>query len=159
MREYLEDAGWVVEPVLEGAESEISGVSPAACEPLFGVLDRGKEDRVTGFRNEKRGSYLLIRDWPSGQENLPRSVLEAAEMCPRMAMGYDSTKLAYTVMVVLREEKETRLLLTARESDALVTEMLVSASTGSGENRLVRVMNPRGIAKPEQDAMDLAANR
>lgn len=37
--------------------------------------------------------------------------------------------------------------------------MLVSASTGSGENRLIRVKNPGGIAKPEQDAVDLAANR
>ncbi|MBT2441021.1 hypothetical protein J7E93_13045 [Streptomyces sp. ISL-36] len=117
-----------------------------------------KEDRVAGFRNEQRGSYLLARTWPSTQESFPRSVLEAAGRCPRMEMGYDSTKLTYTVKVVLREEKETRLLLTAREGDVLVTEMLVSAATGSAEDRLVRVMNPRGIAKPEHDAADVASN-
>ncbi|MBT2369110.1 hypothetical protein J7E88_28285 [Streptomyces sp. ISL-10] len=72
-----------------------------------------------------------------------------------MEMGYDSTELTYTVKAVL----VTRLLLTAREGHSLVTEMLISASTDSKENRLARVMSPKGIAEPEKDAVEPAANR
>ncbi|WP_128381462.1 hypothetical protein [Streptomyces cavernae] len=159
LEEALEEAGWKKEATLSGAESEISSVSPP-CEQLFRLLDRSNDkDSVSGFRNEKRDSYLLIRDFPAGR-NLPGAVLDAAAACPRMEMGYDSTVLVYTIKVVGEWQNETRLLLSVREGvGEKINEMLVSASTGQGENRLIRVMNPTGITGPEEDAADLAALR
>ncbi|MFC4467723.1 hypothetical protein ACFPH6_24875 [Streptomyces xiangluensis] len=159
LKDALEETGWKEEATLSGAESEISSVSPP-CEQLFRLLDRNDgKDTVSGFRNEERDSYLLIRDWPAGR-NLPGAVLDAAKACPRMEMGYDSTLLVYTVKIVGEQRHETRLLLSVREdAGEKVTEMLVSASTGQGENRLIRVMNPTGITGPEEDAADLAALR
>ncbi|MGI5403957.1 hypothetical protein ACQEVG_31795 [Streptomyces sp. CA-135486] len=153
----LQGAGWDKEPVINGAESTLGQVSPAACQALVEVLDRrDPEDEVTGFRQEKRQSYLLIRQF-TGAAGLPGRVLEAARACPAMEMGYDSTTLAYTVTVVAQDNRETRLLLTAKESGGRpLTEMLVSASDQDGRQLLIRVMRPEGIGDTETAGADLA---
>ncbi|MGW6457619.1 hypothetical protein ACWF94_17165 [Streptomyces sp. NPDC055078] len=152
----LAKEGWAKEPILQGAESTLGEVSPAACRPLVTVLDRrDPSDEVTGFRHKERRSYLLIREF-DGTAGLPKTVLDAAGACPAMKMGYDSTALAYTVGVVAREEHETRLLLTARESGNIVTQMLVSASEKDGKQRLTRVMRPEGVGDAERTGADLA---
>lgn len=152
----LEGAGWDKEPVINGAESTLGQVSPTACQALVEVLDRrDPQDEVTGFRHEKRQSYLLIRRF-TGAAGLPGRVLEAARACPAMKMGYDSTTLAYTVTVVAKDKRETRLLLTAKESGGPLTEMLVSASEKDGRRLLIRVMRPEGIGDTERAGADLA---
>jgi hypothetical protein len=68
--------------------------------------------------------------------------------------------LSNTIKVVGKEQREARLLLTAREGAGdLVTEMLVSASSAGGENRLIRLMNSDGITDLDHSALDLATMR
>ncbi|MGV9312913.1 hypothetical protein ACWDR0_12045 [Streptomyces sp. NPDC003691] len=154
----LEGAGWTRESVLSGAEAVIGQVSPDGCRPLVALLDRRTpQDEVTGFRHEKRGSYLLIREF-LGAGGFPRRVLEAARACPAMTMGYDSTSLDYTVTVVGRGERETRLMLAAQESGGPLTEMLVSAVERNGRQSLIRVMRPEGIGDTERAGADLAVS-
>lgn len=157
-RDGLDGAGWRRESVLSGAESTLGQVSPASCRPLVELLDRrASEDEVTGFRHEKRGSYLLLREF-TGTSGFPRRILDAARACPAMTMGYDSTTLTYTVTVVARDERETRLLLAAQESGTPLTEMLVSAVERGGRQSLIRVMHPEGIGDTERTGADLAVS-
>ncbi|TLS46778.1 hypothetical protein FE633_06530 [Streptomyces montanus] len=167
MAEELKATGWVEEPVVDGMESQIRDIRPTACQDLFDLLDRadGAEARSFGFRNSKTGSYLLAIDHPDVPDpgSLSSHLREAAEACPRLTMGYDSTSLAYDVSVADLRSGRTEIRLNGAEQiggqqGERVVDMIVTGVNTDSGGRLIRVMSSdAGIGATEEKAAEAAA--
>ncbi|MEU8990373.1 hypothetical protein AB0C98_28710 [Streptomyces sp. NPDC048558] len=167
MAEELSATGWVEESVIEGAESRTRGIRPEACRGLFGLLDQADDGdaRSFGFRNSATGSYLLVIDQPDvpDPDSLSSHLKDAAEACPRLTMRYDSTSLAYDVMVADIRSGMTEVRLTGveqvggREGERVVDMIVSGVNTDSG-GRLIRVMSSNAeIGAMEEKAAEVAA--
>lgn len=167
MTQELTATGWVEEPVLEGMESQTRDIRPAACQDLFQLLDQanGADARAFGFRNSASGSYLLAIDQPDVPDpgSLSSHLKNAAEACPRLTMGYDSTSLTYDVTVADTRSGRTEIRLSGVErvggqQSEQVVDMIVSGVNTDSGGRLIRVMSSdRGIGPTEEKAAEIAA--
>ncbi|MBT2508105.1 hypothetical protein J7I98_19880 [Streptomyces sp. ISL-98] len=146
--------GWKQEPLIEGADSAVSAVSPKACTPLYEALDGASASgEGQGFRNAA-GTYLFARDVKD--EGLAAVVDKAGNGCSTMRMRYDSAQIVYRVQ---REAGEgTVLRLTATDDGGQqIAHMLVGVKSGPGSTRLVRVLNSESsLTKADSDALRLA---
>ncbi|NEA64675.1 hypothetical protein [Streptomyces sp. SID12488] len=148
-------------------ESQTRDIRPAACQDLFQLLDgaNGADARAFGFRNSASGSYLLAIDQPDVLDpgNLSSHLKNAAEACPRLIMGYDSTSLAYDVTVADTRSGRTEIRLNGVEQvggqqGEQVVDMIVSGVNTDSGGRLIRVMSSdRGIGPTEEKAAEIAA--
>ncbi|NGO11489.1 hypothetical protein G5C60_28780 [Streptomyces sp. HC44] len=169
MAQELTATGWVEESVIEGMESQTRDIRPAACQDLFQLLDRanGADARAFGFRNSTTGSYLLAIDQPDVPDpaNLSSHLKNAAKVCPRLTMGYDSTSLAYDVRVADTRSGRTEIRLNGVEQiggqqGEQVVDMIVSSVNTDAGGRLIRVMSSdTDIGPTEEKAAEIAAAR
>ncbi|WP_432198364.1 hypothetical protein [Streptomyces sp. bgisy027] len=167
MTQELTAAGWVEEPVIKGMESQSRDARPAACQDLFQLLNRanGADAHAIGFRNSTTGSYLLAIDQPDVPDpgNLSSHLKHAAEACPRLTMGYDSTSLAYDITVADTQSSRTEIRLNGIEQvggqqGEQVIDMIVSGVNTDSGGRLIRVMSSdTGIGPTEEKAAEIAA--
>lgn len=167
MAQELAATGWVEEPVIEGMESQTRDIRPVACQDLFQLLNQanGADARSFGFRNSATGSYLLVIDQPDvpAPGNLSSHLKNAAEACPRLTMGYDSTSLEYDVTVADTRSDRTEIRLNGVEQvggqqGEQVVDMIVSGVKTDSGGRLIRVMSSdTGIGPTEEKAAEIAA--
>lgn len=145
--------GWKPEPVVTGAESTMSQVSPKACLPLYEALEGASRGEGRGFKNDV-GTYLFARDVKG--EGLVAVVDEAGRVCSEMTMRYDSAQIVYSVR---REASEGIVLrLTATDDGGKeIAHMLVGVKSGSGSSRLVRVLNSENsLTQGDSEVLQLA---
>ncbi|QKV95208.1 hypothetical protein HUT19_28610 [Streptomyces sp. NA02950] len=150
--------------MIDGAESEIRDIHPAACRNLFETLDRSYGGRAgsLGFRHAKTGAYLLVIKRPDlGASRRPSERLrDAAMSCPRLVMAYDSTTLVYDVTVDdARPGRAGIRLRGVEQGGEPVIDMLVVGKDTATSGRLIRVMTPARIGKVERRAVDVAVAR